>query len=476
MLSSKMMQWRGIIAFLACPVIAFPCDCGPAGPACAYVGRAAAVFTGKVVFTDHDPALGIRQRTFVRFEVEEAFKGLPSGTRDVWIDPGSFTSCYAEYNVGQRLLVFAYGGSSMPPDTSMMSVVPGQARPKRLPTGIDPANPPVVYSAPECSGTRLLTENDRGLFADLDYLRRYSMGNAHPSVQGRVLEDADFGIFEAPGLPNVLLKLLGMGINRSAQTDADGYYVFDDVPLGTYTLTPSLRPYFVLRGDFAPPGEREVAVAKDSCGTANFDMTAPGVIRGTLLGHSGQPAPNVRIEVLRLDKQGKPVYYGEKATKTDQNGRFRFVNLPGGDFEVGVNVFEAPDPETPYSPTKWSENSRSSIHLTAGERKMITPFRLPARSAVRVVEAEVHWPDGSPAQGVTVWGDVGDRAAASGDTNANGVAHFKVLQGIRYTIEANIWVGSQEEREVARSGSMELTPGSDPIHLKLTLSERSKYF
>ena len=52
------------------------CDCGPAGPACSYVGHASAVFIGKVEFTDHDPAMGLRQRTFVKFGVEEAFKGL----------------------------------------------------------------------------------------------------------------------------------------------------------------------------------------------------------------------------------------------------------------------------------------------------------------------------------------------------------------------------------------------------------------
>jgi hypothetical protein len=54
-----------------------------------------------VKFTDHDPTMGLRQRTFVRFAIEEAFKGLPAGTRDIWIEPGSFTSCYAEYNIGE---------------------------------------------------------------------------------------------------------------------------------------------------------------------------------------------------------------------------------------------------------------------------------------------------------------------------------------------------------------------------------------
>jgi len=54
------------------------------------------------------------------------------------------------------------------------------------------------------------------------------------------------------------------------------------------------------------------------------------------------------------------------------------------------------------------------------------------------------------------------------------VARFDVLEGILYTIEAKIWIGSGGEREVARSGAMPLTPGPEPIHLKLVLGMRTK--
>jgi hypothetical protein len=116
------------------------------------------VFVGKVVFTNDDGSGTIAQQTLVHFEVEEAFKGLKTGTRDVWIDPGSFTSCYAEYHLGERLLVFAYRGGMFPPDSPAVSVVPRDAaRPKPWPTGFDPMAHPPVYLAPECSGTRLIT-------------------------------------------------------------------------------------------------------------------------------------------------------------------------------------------------------------------------------------------------------------------------------------------------------------------------------
>jgi hypothetical protein len=97
----------------------------PPAAACAYVSSAAVVFVGKVVFTNDDQSGTFVQKTLVRFEVEEAFKGLPPGADDVWIDPGSFTSCYAEYNVGERWLIFAYNGFRMPAGATHLSLLEG---------------------------------------------------------------------------------------------------------------------------------------------------------------------------------------------------------------------------------------------------------------------------------------------------------------------------------------------------------------
>ena len=248
------------------------CDCGPPSPACAYVGRASIVFAGTVKSTDHDSTMGLRQRTFVKFAVEEAFQGLPPGTHEIWLDPGSFTSCYAEYNVGQRLLVFGYGGVRMPPDTATMSIVPGQLKPKPLPEGMDPNT--VVYSAPECSGTRPINSNDAGLNADLVYLRQLKAGSATPSVRGRVTEDSTFGIFDSdpiPGLHGVKVTVKGDGLNRSTVTDEEGYYSFGGTPPGLYSVRdPSLRGYT------SAWQEREVEVPSVGCGAANFDMKGSG--------------------------------------------------------------------------------------------------------------------------------------------------------------------------------------------------------
>ena len=144
------------------------------GHASRYIKEASIVFVGKVVFTDDDGSGKFIQKTLVHFEVEGAFNGLGPEMHDVWVDPGSFASCYAEYHVGERYLVFAYGGAVLPKDSPAVSVAPGGSKTKPKPPGIDLKNPPKVYSAPECSGTRLITSKTKDAVSqEVDYLRKY---------------------------------------------------------------------------------------------------------------------------------------------------------------------------------------------------------------------------------------------------------------------------------------------------------------
>jgi hypothetical protein len=164
--------------------VALGCDCPPPGPASEYINGASVVFLGKVVFTDDDGSGTFTQQTFVRFRVEEAYKGLGPQVHQVWIDPGSFTSCYAAYQVGERYLVFADAGARPPKDTLGMSTAPrGQSSTKPLPRGMDPKNLPAVYSAPECSGTRNMSDTGSDISAEIAYLRKYKARILKPVQQ-----------------------------------------------------------------------------------------------------------------------------------------------------------------------------------------------------------------------------------------------------------------------------------------------------
>jgi hypothetical protein len=138
------------------------------------VKQAGVVFVGKVVFTDDDGSGQFIQHTLVHFEVEESFKGLKPEVQDVGIDPGSCTSCYAEYKVGERYLVFAYGGFPLPKDTAAMSTANDQCRSTAPPPDIDRQNPPKIHLAPECSGTRqIFKETEPDVTREVKWLRNY---------------------------------------------------------------------------------------------------------------------------------------------------------------------------------------------------------------------------------------------------------------------------------------------------------------
>src|ERR1051326_4874205 len=171
--------------FFVMPRLRLGCDCRLPSSACAFVKGATVAFLGKVVFTNHEESGSWTQSTLIHFEVEEAFKGLAPGTRSVWIDPGSFTSCYAEYELGQRYLVFARSGFAMPQGVPMMSVFRDRSKLKPIPPGFDLKA--TVFLAPECSGTRRFAPESRTTDAfELDYLRRYKAGRALPMVAGMI--------------------------------------------------------------------------------------------------------------------------------------------------------------------------------------------------------------------------------------------------------------------------------------------------
>ena len=162
-----------ILLHFFCNTSSFGCLCGPPEHASKYVKQASLVFVGKVVFTNDDGS-GIFQHTLVHFEIEESFKGSTPDAHEVWIDPGSCSSCYETYRVGERYLVFAYGGFPLPTDTAAMSTANDRCRAKPLPQGINSQNPPKIYLAPGCSGTRRIDkETESAVGQEVHWLRNY---------------------------------------------------------------------------------------------------------------------------------------------------------------------------------------------------------------------------------------------------------------------------------------------------------------
>src|SRR5689334_16423773 len=113
---------RSLLALTVGAASLWPCDCGLL-PVCAYRG-ADIIFLGRVTFTNHDFSVGLNQATLVRFEVEESFRGVAAGVHQIWVDPGSFTSCYEVYRLENRYLIFGSRLPAFPEQTAAMTVSP----------------------------------------------------------------------------------------------------------------------------------------------------------------------------------------------------------------------------------------------------------------------------------------------------------------------------------------------------------------
>lgn len=106
------------------------------------------------------------------------------------------------------------------------------------------------------------------------------------TISGKVFLDFnDSGSEEAPdyGLPGQIIELSGVDANgavvptRQATTDADGIYVFENLPAGTYTLTQLAQPADTANGQ---------TVIGNAGGTATDTATTPSQISGVTLGDS----------------------------------------------------------------------------------------------------------------------------------------------------------------------------------------------
>ncbi len=129
---------------------------------------------------------------------------------------------------------------------------------------------------------------------------------------------------------------------KTLVTDADGNYVFEDVPQGSYTLEQIAPPGFA-PVSAAPVG---VNVPENGAAVASFGNLRAGTVSGTVFndinGNGVQDAgekgiPGVTVELK--DVFGNVV----KTALTDADGNYVFSNLPPGSYTLtqGENIVPA---------------------------------------------------------------------------------------------------------------------------------------
>ena len=447
-------------------VIARSCECAAPMPACAYVA-ADAIFVGRVSYTNDDRSGTFVQATLVRFDVEEIFKGISAGTKHIWVDPGSFTSCYQEYRLGERYLIVAQRRGHMASDSAAMTLAPRKANNKPLPPSIDPARPPIIYWAPECSGSR---SADHFPHIDMDYamLRAYRAGQPLPRAFGRVYLEPFRGWPElnGPPLPGARVTLTGNGKAIRTATRADGTFAVRDAPAGVYSIGAELPPFVS-----AQP-RAILTIPEIGCGSGDFAMRTTTELRGVVLDHRGRAAARIPVEVEVLST-AREKYPTGLSSDTDAEGRFAVVGIPDVEVRLSCGSSHPSTTGVPfplvYYPDSPLPSGAHTLRLHDGERRAGMVLRLPEAPEIVRVAVKVSRADGSAVNGAFVGALLDGDYTEVARTGAEGIAELPCLQGLRYQLDAQSPAGRPPWSGIVRSRPVPFRCGKNSGPLALTL-------
>ncbi len=258
--------------------------------------------------------------------------------------------------------------------------------------------------------------------------------NAPASVHGRVLA-GDTG---AP-LRGATVHIMGGGsaaappLNRTAVTDRQGQYRFDDVPPGRYTINASRTGFVQMRAGQKHPLARGQLWTVPSTDRLDFILPRGGVIAGRLTDSSGEPLPGIRLTTLRVIYQPN----GERLTpytmmdgRSDDRGQFRVAGLMPGIYMLAAHYQSNETGEqlmTTYYPGTTNLHEAERIEIGLSEQVSASFSMLEGRPAR--ISGYVRSSDGKPLQGARLalrtdqgvfenWGRVED---ASGWFELSGV-------------------------------------------------------
>lgn len=470
MFVNRTLAFVVLIAGGAVPM--WPCDCRAPRPACAYVG-ADAIFLGRVSFTNDDESGTFLQATLVRFDIEEIFKGLPQGTKEAWVDPGSFTSCYENYHLGERYLIVAQRKGQMPRDSATMTIARGSGKRKPLPPGIDPAQLPVIYWVPECSGSR---PADGFPHIDVDYemLRAYRSGQPLPRVFGWAYLTPFRGwpALDGPPLKDVRITLTNNETTLTTITLADGTFMLADAPAGVYSLNAEKSPLVP-----ALP-QTILTVPEVGCGSQDIGLRTPSELRGIVLDHCGRPVSRVpvHLEVLSTASGRYPVTI---STESDAGGRFAVVGFPDADVRLSYGSGYPSSERVPYPlvyyPDAAEKSKAATQRLPVGQNRTDLVLRLPAPPKPGHVKVKIVTQDGSPAKGAFINGRLNGVYTEFAKAGTDGTADLPCLEGLRYQLEAHVLAGRNPRAGVLRNRPVAILCGQDKGLFTLALEHLDRH-
>ena len=168
-------MWRWLLA----AGVVWGCTCSAPLPPCELFDRSRAVFSGVVLDTNEDGRGGFSKTTLYLVRVEEGFRGLAPEQKEVFVDPGSFTSCYTYFEVGKKYLFYAGPGA-----IASVSFTGRRGEAVAFPSQWQEKKDLKVYSVPMCSGSKDWHDAQE----DVDWIRSRLRGETSTRVFGQAVQ------------------------------------------------------------------------------------------------------------------------------------------------------------------------------------------------------------------------------------------------------------------------------------------------